>query len=166
MAFDTWEDVIASQIPRGTPNGHGPLIPVLATIPASFGGDGDVHDAYDFEEAVDYLPGTFRDASDPRMFGLIVTGDSMAPKYPEGSWVVCSPQHWQDHGFVDGHVYAVRLQDETTIKRVHLIDGGRRLELVPTNESHNPRRIKADEVQVAALVRRRVIEEAMPETGK
>jgi phage repressor protein C with HTH and peptisase S24 domain len=147
-----WQDRnVAEQKP---PAGHGNQIPVLASIPASFNGDGDVQDAYDFEAAIDYMPGTFRDCEDPQMYGLVIQGDSMSPEYPDGSYITCSPKHWHDHGFIEGEHYAMRLVNgETTVKVVHLIDGGERLELAPLNPSHPTKRIQASDVQHAALVR-------------
>lgn len=162
--FASWSDLLRAVQPAPSPNGHGDLIPVLANIPASFGMDGEVTNAYDFTEAVDYMPGDIRDASDPRMFGLIIHGDSMAPKYPAGSYVACSPKHWIDHGYADGFCYALLLDTgESTVKRVHLLDDGHRLELVPINPAHPPRRIQANTVKIAALVRGSYIVEPMPE---
>lgn len=162
--FDTWEALLARHaVQPSAPNGHADMIPVLTTIPASFGADGDVAEAYDFEEAIDYLPGSFRDAQDPRMFGLVVQGDSMASRYADGDYVACSPKHWLDHGFADGFCYAVRLKTgETTVKRVHLIDDGQRLELAPINPAHPTQRVDARDVDLAALVRGSYMKEPMP----
>lgn len=155
FGYQSWEDLLTAHGPGPKPpNGHGNAIPVLTTIPASFDADGEVQDAYDFEEAIDYLPGTFRDCEDPKMFGLVVEGDSMAPEYPDGSYVVCSPKHWEDHGYTAGEPYVLRFKNgDSTFKFIHILEDGVRLELVPMNPNYPTKRIKENEVAHASLVR-------------
>lgn len=159
LGFDTWEGMIASVVPQSSSNGHAGRIPVLAKIPAGWSNGYEVNGAYDYEEAIDYLP-MLPGITDKRSFALIVDGDSMSPRYAHGEIVVCSPRAWRDKGFEDGKRYAIRLTDgDTTIKRVHRIDDDH-IELVPENERFPTRRINDADVEIAAVIRGRYIAEA------
>ena len=137
----------------------------MAEIPASWDRDGDVYTSFNYEEAIDYLPESFRVGDDSTMFGLKVSGDSMSPRYADGAQVACSPRHWHDFGFCDGSVYAIRFIDETTtLKRVQLIDGGNKLQLLPDNPAYPQRTIPASDISVAALVRGVYSLDSLPDT--
>lgn len=156
LDFNTWEEVIASVEGPRRMNGFGgaKMIPVLAEIPATHDIDGEVHGAFEYEDAIDWMPASYGDADDPNMFGLVVRGDSMGTEFPDGSQVTCSPKHWNDHGFIEGEVYAVRLVGNgTTIKRVHLVDDRGTIDLIPANPDHPTKRYDAKEIALAALVR-------------
>lgn len=162
LGFDTWGDVVASVASHnGTPRNK--MIPILADIPASFGDGCEVQDAYNHEEAEGWLSyAAVPNVQDPKAFALRVRGDSMMPRYHEGELVICSPECFERHGFIDGKRYAIRFrgdQDgETTLKRVRIIDDNT-LELIPENDRHPTRRVAQSAIACAARVVARVVEE-------
>lgn len=162
LDFDTWSEVIAAYASTTRPSRHGD-IPVLAGIPASWGFDGEVDSSFDHEEATEVLPEHFRVDDDMSLFGLVVTGDSMKPTYPEGAKVICSARHWHDHGFIDGFAYVIRfVEGDTTLKRIRDVEVGEAIDLVPDNPVHDTRRVLHDQVGTAALVRGVYTVEALP----
>ena len=165
LGYETYEQMYQAATPHFGANSYftSGVIPVLASVPASYNDGGDVIEAYNHEEAIDTVPRSVApDLNDYAAFGLIIKGDSMAPRYLNGNRIICSPKHWIDHGFVDGFAYAIRLDnDETTVKVVH--NRGGDIELVAVNSEYPSHTISNDLVVLAALVRFKISEEPSPD---
>jgi phage repressor protein C with HTH and peptisase S24 domain len=161
LGFSTWSEVAMSVAEPQAPNGHHGRIPILSQIPASWGADFEVNGSYNYEEAVDYLP-QLPGVEDVRAFGLIITGDSMMPRYQDGEVVVCSPSDWHNKGFEDGRRYAIRFSEDvgggTTVKRVHRVDDDH-IDLIPENDRHPTKRVRDADVVLAAVIVGRYVKE-------
>lgn len=121
-------------------------IPILSECPAG-DGDGDPTElGLDNGLGVGYISrAALPMVTDPLAYALIVKGESMAPNYPEGIMVVCSPNAKQE----SGKVYAIRfgseLDNECTLKRVFIIDKERLL-LQPDNPAHQAREVQREHI--------------------
>ena len=139
---------------RGDPHGG---IPILSEIPATNGLDAQA--AHDQGIGEGYVSRAVVGIEDPTAYLVRVTGDSMSPTLVQGDLIACSPAAVREHGFEEGGIYALRLgselDDEATVKRVHLVDD-RRIELVPDNPRHRRRTVRLAHIAGAARVLRRL----------
>lgn len=108
------EAVEAYGVPPGIPED----IPVVGR---GRGGQGEFNvDGYPVGEGMRRVRRPY-DVRDPNAFAVLISGDSMSPRYEAGDIVVCSPAH----GWVDGdYCVVVTVDDEAMVKRVYRRDGG------------------------------------------
>lgn len=95
-----------------------------------------------------------------RQYALLVSGDSMDRRFPNGCYVTCA--RWNDTGLelkpgMILHVERVRMADlvETTVKQYAERDGSRWLDPDSTNPAHKPIPINGDadtEIHIRGLV--------------
>jgi len=144
-------------VTRGDPDGDpaGRQIPVINQAPAG--------EPVDYEEfGVDsgqgytYLPRSPWQVGDDLLFAFVVVGDSMAPEFQPGDYVVC--RHVEPDQIRDGEPCFVRLgaahETACTFKRAFAL--GDRVELRPDNPRHRPRIVdKADILRMAPVVEKR-----------
>lgn len=130
---------------------EGTGIPLLAEVPAGEGDPDPTMFGLDNGLGVAYISRNFLPhITDPTAYALVVKGDSMADKYPDGIVVVCSPR--AKH--VPGKVYAIRfgseLDNECTLKRVTPLEGGKLL-LMADNPKHEPQTRIVDREHVVRM---------------
>jgi transcriptional regulator with XRE-family HTH domain len=129
--------IAAGLLRKSRPASDGPGgIPILAEVPA---GRGDYEAVLEDGDSMSIISrAAVPMVTDPDAYALVVRGDSMGPKYPNGSLVVCAPN--AEH--VPGAVYAIRfgaeLDNECTLKRVTPMEGGKLL-IHADNPAHAPR---------------------------
>ena len=160
LSYPSWGHLLRD-IEGGKPsNEDRKRIPILSQIPASWENDSITSETY-HDVTVDHLP-PLPGIEDLCAFGLIITDDSMMPRYQEGEIVVCSPSEWQSKGFEDGRRYAMRFSKlaggSTTIKRVHRVND-EHIDLIPENDRHPTRRVKNSDIITAADVVGRYVKE-------
>jgi SOS-response transcriptional repressor LexA len=80
---------------------------------------------------------------DPALFALRVKGDSMAPEFQEGDYVVCADRV---EDIISGNVYVVvQREDGSTIKRVYKRGG--KYDLLPSNDQYEMRTLYREQVE-------------------
>lgn len=119
-------------------------IPILGHVPA-----GDLFP--EEQEPVEVLPLPkvwLRGATRPYL--LIVNGDSMAGNLESGDLVLVDP----DGQWTNGKVVVVRVEHETTVKRIFRDND--KVRLVPDNKKHKAIEVKEQDVIVLGVVIKRI----------
>lgn len=117
--------------PRVLSSEHVPVefVPVLGSVPAGF-------PRYSSEVILKYLPMSASIARHPRVFALIVHGDSMHPRLSDGDYVIVYP----DPSPPNRAIVVALIDGETTIKELKITSQGDRAVyvLVPANPDYPP----------------------------
>ncbi len=100
-------------------------VPLLASVP---GGQPALIFHPDFVERYVVID----DVKDPSAIGLVVRGQSMAPKLEEGDIIIVSPKRESRNG----DICVVRVGDEDTVKRIKFED--QFIHLIPLNRDFEP----------------------------
>ncbi len=100
-------------------------VPLLASVPA---GKPALIFHPDFVERYVVID----DVKDPAAIGLVVRGQSMAPRLEEGDIIIVSPKR-EIH---NGDICVVRVGDEDTVKRIKFED--QFIHLIPLNRDYEP----------------------------
>lgn len=88
---------------------------------------------------------------DPGRFSVPVDGDCMEPNYRHGESVIFSPRAFAREGIIDGKDYFLRIDDETTFKRVFRHPDTRDILILKTwNPKYLDREVERSQVQSIA----------------
>ena len=120
-------------------------IPVVSM--ASANGDGPLwEDAYPVGHGMEMIHRPY-DVTDPKAFGVKISGDSMSPKYDDGDVVVVCP----DKQVVSGAPVVAKLKDgRVMVKRIRFLNGHVLLESV--NPNYEPIFTTRDDIEFAYKV--------------
>lgn len=112
------------------------LLPVLGQVKAGYNYLAE-------ENIIDYIEPNMNITDHANYFGLMVKGDSMAPKFDDGDYVIV---HKTDGCFESGAICVVLINgDEATIKKVIKTDDG--IELCAFNPYYPSKRYAYEEMQ-------------------